>query len=425
MRVLIIGSGGREHALSWAISDSPLVEALFITPGSPGTDRLAEAVALDIANHQQIISFCTEQQIDLVVIGPEAPLVDGLVDSLDAANIASFGPSAAAAQLEGSKEFARDFNQRHNIPQPRWQSFDQAEDAIEFARTLGGASVIKADGLAAGKGVIVCDTLEQAETAIRSLLGGRFAEASARIVVEERIYGPEMSAFALMDGDTAIWLASAQDHKRAFDNGEGENTGGMGAISPSPLETDELQSVIMKQIIAPVCAGMKAENMPYRGVLYAGLMLTDDGPKVIEYNCRFGDPEAQVIIPRMMTDLVSAIMTLNEGGLGHFNLRLSAKTAITVVMATQGYPGTYEKGSVITEIDTAEQGGCLVFHAGTAINSSGQLIASGGRVLAVTAIDDDPVRARALAYQGVKTICWDQGFYRSDIASKALGLSVE
>jgi len=241
MHVLIIGSGGREHALSWAISDSPLVEALFITPGSPGTDRLAEAVALDIANHQQIISFCTEQQIDLVVIGPEAPLVDGLVDSLDAANIASFGPSAAAAQLEGSKEFARDFNQRHNIPQPRWQSFDQAEDAIEFARTLGGASVIKADGLAAGKGVIVCDTLEQAETAIRSLLGGRFAEASARIVVEERIYGPEMSAFALMDGDTAIWLASAEDHKRAFDNDEGENTGGLGDLSHSQLETDEHQ----------------------------------------------------------------------------------------------------------------------------------------------------------------------------------------
>ncbi len=424
MRVLIIGSGGREHALSWAISDSPLVEQLFITPGSPGTEMLATAVDLDVKNHQHIISFCTEHLIDLVVIGPEAPLVDGLADSLDAANIASFGPSAKAAQLEGSKEFARDFNQRHNIPQPRWQSFDTEDSAIEFARSLGGGSVIKADGLAAGKGVIVCDTLSDAETAIKSLLGGRFAEASSRIVVEERIYGPEVSAFALLDGDTAIWLASAQDHKRAFDNDQGDNTGGMGAISPSPLETDALKSVIMKEIIEPVCAGMKAENMPYKGVLYAGLMLTDDGPKVIEYNCRFGDPEAQVIVPRMMTDLVSAMMTLHEGGLAHFNLRLSEKTAITVVMATKGYPGDYENGSVISNIDAAEQAGCIVFHAGTAINNAGQLVASGGRVLAVTACHDDPLNARKIAYLGVEAIRWEQGFYRSDIAAKALGLSI-
>ena len=422
MRILIIGSGGREHALSWAISDSPLVEALFITPGSPGTDRLAEAVALDIADHAQIISFCSDQQIDLVVIGPEAPLVDGLVDSLDAANIASFGPSAAAAQLEGSKEFARDFNQRHAIPQPRWQSFDNAEDAVEFARALGGASVIKADGLAAGKGVIVCDDLAQAEQAIRSLLGGRFAEASARIVVEERLHGIEMSAFALLDGKTAIWLASAQDHKRAFDNDEGENTGGMGAISPSPLETDTLISQIMTSVIMPVCEGMKAENMPYKGVLYVGLMLTDDGPKVIEYNCRFGDPEAQVIIPRMMTDLVSAMMTLYESGLGHFNLRLSTSTAITVVMASKGYPGAYEKGSRISNIGLAEQTGCIVFHAGTAQDDTGQLMASGGRVLAVTAIDENPKIARQTAYQGVAAIDWAEGFYRTDIAAKALGL---
>ena len=420
MRIIIIGSGGREHAIAWSIAESPLLEKLFITPGNPGTTALAETVALDIDNHDDVIAFCQMEKIDLVIIGPEAPLVAGLVDSLAKAGINSFGPHAAAAQLEGSKEFARDFNDRHTIPQPAWKSFDAVDDAISYAQQFTNGCVVKADGLAAGKGVIVCDNHQQAEEAIRSLLGGRFAEASQRIVVEERLVGIEMSAFALLDGEHAIWIASAQDHKRAFDNDEGENTGGMGAISPSPLETDKLKQDIMDRVIIPVCDGMAAENMPYKGVLYAGLMITDDGPKVIEYNCRFGDPETQVILPRLMSDLLSSILTQQEGGLRHFEMRLSPQTAVTVVMASKGYPGAYQKGTVISEIARAEDKGCTVFHAGTATNSTGEIVASGGRVLGVTAVGDTAEQARNTAYAGVAVINWPEGFYRNDIAKFAI-----
>lgn len=420
MRVVIIGSGGREHAIAWSVAESPLLEKLFIASGNPGTAPYAEAVHLDVTDHQAVISFCQSEQIDLVIIGPEAPLVDGLVDSLEKSNISSFGPSAAAAQLEGSKEFARDFNDRHNIPQPRWKSFDNVEDAIDFAAEFDNGCVVKADGLAAGKGVIVCDDHSQASDAISSLLGGRFAEASKRIVVEERLVGIEVSAFALLDGEHAVWIGSAQDHKRAFDNDEGENTGGMGAISPSPLETDALKSAIMDEVILRVSDGMRTEGMPYKGVLYAGLMITQDGPKVIEYNCRFGDPETQVILPRMMSDLLSAILTQQEGGLSHFEMRLAQQSAVTVVMASNGYPGGYEKGTVISNIADAEKTGCIVFHAGTALNPSGELVASGGRVLGVTALGDTAKQARDTAYQGVHAINWPDGFYRTDIAKFAI-----
>lgn len=417
MNVLIIGSGGREHALARAVSDSPLCDELYIAPGNPGIARHGHCISLDSSDHDAVCRYCHETQIELVIIGPEAPLVDGLADSLNAAGIAVFGPSAAAAQLEGSKAFARDFCQRHEIPQPQWQSFDDAEQALSFAKHLGGACVVKADGLAAGKGVIVCDDEAQAEDAIRSLLGGRFKDASASIVVEERLIGVEMSAFALLDGKTAIWMASAQDHKRAYDGDKGENTGGMGAVSPSPLETDALRDQIMETVIIPVSDGMAAEGMPYQGVLYAGLMLTDDGPKVIEFNCRFGDPEAQVILPRMMSDVLTAIITQTEQGLEHYQLRLADEHAVTVVMATKGYPGAYETGSIITQTEQAEtEAGCFVYHAGTSRNEAGELIASGGRVLAITAIASDSQNARKAAYDGVKMIGWQDGFFRTDIA---------
>lgn len=419
MRIVIIGSGGREHALAWSIAESPLIEKCFIAPGNPGTAELAESVQLDVSDHQSVIAFCQTQQIDLVIIGPEAPLVDGLVDSLDAAGIPAFGPSAAAAQLEGSKEFARAFNDRHAIPQPRWKSFENTADALAFAAQFSHGCVVKADGLAAGKGVIVCDDYPEAEEAITTLLAGRFAEASRRIVVEERLEGIEVSAFALLDGTHALWIGSAQDHKRAFDGDKGENTGGMGAISPSPLETQALKDLIMDRIILPVSEGMSAENAPYKGILYAGLMITDDGPKVIEYNCRLGDPETQVLLPRMMSDFLSAILTQQEAGLGHFEMRLSDKTAVTVVMASNGYPGRYEKGAVITDIDKAEATGCMVFHAGTAQDDAGNITASGGRVLSVTALGENAKQAREKAYDGVKSISWDSGFYRSDIAQFA------
>ena len=418
MKILLIGSGGREHALAWAISDSPLCDTLIITPGNPGAaafGKLANIAADDIDG---LVSLAKTEAADIVVIGPEVPLVDGLSDRLEAEGISAFGPTAAAAQLEGSKRFGREFCSRHNIPQPQWNYFTDARAAKAFASTLVGGCVVKADGLAAGKGVTVCDTTEEAALSIDEMLGGRFGSASAQILVEERISGPEFSAFALLDGKDALWLASAQDHKRAFDNDEGPNTGGMGAVSPSRFETDALRQQIMEKIIQPVADGMADEGMPYRGILYAGLMLTDKGPQVIEFNCRFGDPEAQVILPRLQSDLLSAIYTTTEGGLQNFAMRFSQDSAVTVVMAAKGYPGSYDKGSTIIGAETLESAsGCLVFHAGTSTDEDGQIIANGGRVLCVTALGASREQARAMAYQGVAEIKWDDGFYRGDIAA--------
>ena len=302
MKVLIIGSGGREHALAWAVSASPLCDQLLVAPGNPGIAELIDGrgrcIPASLDDLDSLVALAIDETCDLVIIGPEAPLVDGLADKLETAGIAVCGPRAAAAQLEGSKRFARAFCARHDIAQPQWQYFTQTAPACAFARSLG-ACVVKADGLAAGKGVIICDNADEAEQAIHSLLGGRFGTASAEILVEERISGPEMSAFALLDGADAIWLGSAQDHKRAYDGDKGPNTGGMGAISPSPFETDALRAEVMEKIIWPVAQGMADEGTPYRGILYAGLMLTQSGPQIIEFNCRFGDPEAQTILPRL------------------------------------------------------------------------------------------------------------------------------
>ena len=418
MKIILVGSGGREHALAWALSASPLCDELIITPGNPGTDAFGRRADIGAEDIDALVHLAKTEQADMVVVGPEVPLVDGLVDRLEAENIRAFGPAAAAAQLEGSKRFARDFCSRHNIPQPQWAYFTDPAEAKAFAASLSGGCVVKADGLAAGKGVTVCDTTEQANASIDEMLGGRFGAASTQILVEERISGPEFSAFALLDGEAAIWLASAQDHKRAYDNDEGPNTGGMGAVSPSRFENDALQEQIMRDIIQPVASGMAAEGMPYRGILYAGLMLTDSGPQVIEFNCRFGDPEAQVILPRLKSDLLSAMYTVTEGGLKNFSMRWNSDSAVTVVMAAKGYPGSYEKGSLINGADQLEgPTGCLVFHAGTKRDGDGQLVANGGRVLCVTAMGATRQQAREKAYAGVAEISWEDGFHRNDIAA--------
>ena len=418
MNILLIGGGGREHALAWSLSASPLCDDLIIAPGNPGIAQLGRCVELSADDTDGLVKLAVEEQIDLVIVGPEVPLVAGLVDKLDEVKIPAFGPRAAAAQLEGSKAFARDFCDRHAIPQPKWQRFTDAEQARAFAAELNGYCVIKADGLAAGKGVIVCSDRDEANHAIDELLAGKFGAASQEILVEERITGPEMSAFALLDGEAALWLASAQDHKRAFDGDEGPNTGGMGAVSPSPFETETLREQVMRTVITPVAKGMAAEGTPYSGVLYAGLMLTTDGPKVIEFNCRFGDPEAQVILPRLKSDFLSAALTVAEGGLENFDLRWTDHTAVTVVMAADGYPETYQKGQPINGADELEttQGG-LIFHAGTARADDGQLLSSGGRVLSVTALGDNKQQARQSAYQAVETIDWPDAMFRSDIAA--------
>ena len=418
MKILIIGGGGREHALARSIFDSPLCDDLIIAPGNPGIAQLGRCEAVSAEDNASLVELAKSQAVDLVIVGPEVPLVNGLADDLAAAGILVFGPQAAAARLEGSKAFARNFCDRHHIPQPKWQHFTEAEAATAFAAKLNGYCVIKADGLAAGKGVIVCSNLAEAKQAIIELLGGRFGAASQEILVEERITGPELSAFALVDGKSALWLASAQDHKRAHDGDVGPNTGGMGAVSPSPHETDVLRDQIMSTVITPVVKGMATEGCPYNGVLYAGLMLTEDGPKVIEFNCRFGDPEAQAILPRLKSDFLSAALTVAEGGLENFDLRWTDQSAVTVVMAADGYPGSYQKGQPIhgaDQLETAE--GSLIFHSGTACVDDGQLVSAGGRVLAVTALGNERQQARNAAYAAVNTITWPDAIFRTDIAA--------
>ena len=418
MNILVIGGGGREHAISLALSQSKLCDALHMAPGNPAMAELGTCHKVGIEDSDALFSLAQELAPDLVVIGPEAPLVDGLADRLTEAGIATFGPSAAAAQLEGSKDFARQIMAAHAIPQPDFKTFTNAEEALAHALSLNGYCVIKADGLAAGKGVVVSDTMDEAGKAIIQMLDGQFGSASASILIEERISGPEISAFALIDGKQTVWLASAQDHKRAYDDDKGPNTGGMGAVSPSPLMTEALRSQIMDEIINPVAKAMDEAGTPYRGVLYAGLMLTQDGPKVIEFNCRFGDPEAEVIIPRIENDFLALIYDLIQGKLVRADM--SDDAAVTVVLATNGYPGDYEKGSVISKLDDAGAAdNVTIYHAGTAFDTGGRLVASGGRVLAVTALGDDIATARHDAYEAVDKIEWPEGFCRRDIAKSA------
>jgi phosphoribosylamine--glycine ligase len=412
MKVLLIGSGGREHALAWKLAQSPRLSKLYASPGNPGIAQHAECV--DVEPHN-IVGFAREENIGLVVIGPEQPLVEGLADRLREQGVLVFGPSAAAAQLEGSKGFTKDLCRRADIPTADYQRFGDAVSAKTALPRFGLPVVIKADGLAAGKGVVIPTTADEAEAAIDDMFGGGFGAAGAEVVIEEYMTGEEASFFALTDGTAIVPFGSAQDHKRVGDGDTGPNTGGMGAYSPASILTSELEAQVMDRIIRPTVATMAAEGMPYSGVLYAGLMLTAEGPKLIEYNCRFGDPETQVLMTRFDGDLVTLLADVAEGRLGEIAAPAMAdRVALTVVMAADGYPGTPVKGGTIRGIESAEAGGARVFQAGTAL-ADGKLVASGGRVLAVTATGASVAEAQAAAYAAVDRIDFPTGFCRRDI----------
>lgn len=413
MNILLIGSGGREHALAWRLSQSPSCEKLFASPGNPGIGESAQCVALDPADHGAVAAFCAENRIGFVVVGPEAPLVDGLGDSLRAAGIKVFGPNANAAILEGSKGFVKDLCARENIPTAAYARHNDKAAALADLPRFGLPVVIKADGLAAGKGVIIAETESDAREAIEHMFGGSFGDAGAEVVIEEFMAGEEVSFFAISDGANLVPFGSAQDHKRVGDGDTGPNTGGMGAYSPAPVFTPALEAEVMDRIIQPTVRAMARDGKPYSGVFFAGLMLTPQGPKLIEYNCRFGDPECQVLMMRYRGDLVQLLLaSATEGGLaGAARPDLSGDYALTVVMAANGYPGTPEKGGAIT---IGNVGAARIFHAGTALNGD-QLVANGGRVLNVTAIGATVSEAQASAYAAVDAIDFPTGFCRRDI----------
>ena len=412
MDILLVGGGGREHALAWKIKKSPLVGKLVCTPGNAGIAKVCETAQPegDLADYAKAEGF------DLVVVGPEAPLADGLADRLAECGIPCFGPSRAAAQLEASKAFVKDLCAEAGIPTAASGTFTDEAGAHAFLGTMTAPYVVKADGLAAGKGVVIAQTLEDARAAVTDMLGGRFGEAGARVVIEEHLSGTEVSLFALTDGETVLPFGAARDYKRAQDGDEGPNTGGMGVIAPPPALTDALEAQAYAEIIEPALAAMRDRGTPYVGVLYAGLMLTEGGPKLIEFNCRFGDPEAQVLMRRVRSDVVPALWAAATGRLSGIGLDWRDEACVCVVMAAKGYPAPYEKGSVIGGLDAAEEAGAVVFHAGTAARD-GALVATGGRVLGVTAIGDDIPAARAAAYEAVSKIDWPEGFYRRDIGA--------
>jgi phosphoribosylamine---glycine ligase len=414
VNVLLIGSGGREHALAWKLAASPRIGTLHAAPGNPGIAASARLASLDVSDHEAVKAFCRDHAIGLVVVGPEAPLVAGLADDLDAAGIPVFGPSAAAARLEGSKGFTKDLCARYDIPTAAYQRFNNAPKAKAYIREMGAPIVIKADGLAAGKGVTVAMTLAEALAAIDECFEGAFGEAGAEVVVEEFLTGEEASFFYLCDGKTALPLASAQDHKRVGEGDTGPNTGGMGAYSPAPVMTEDLARRTYDEIIEPTMRGMAEMGCPFRGVLYAGLMLTETGPKLIEYNVRFGDPECQVLMPRLESDLLDLLEGAAKGDLAGKSVQWSDEAALTVVLAARGYPGTPARGGVISNLDFAQSGGATVFHAGTATRD-GQLVANGGRVLNVTALGASVTDAQANAYLAVDRVGWADGFCRRDI----------
>ncbi len=418
----MVGSGGREHALCWAVAASPLCDKLYCAPGNAGIAEVAECVAIQALELDRLVDFARSQRIDFVVVGPEQPLVAGLVDVLDAAGIKSFGPRKGAAALEGSKGFTKDLCARHNIPTAAYQRFTDAEKAAAYIKQRGAPIVVKADGLAAGKGVTVALSVDEAVAAVRdALTGGRFGEAGASVVVEDFLDGEEASFFALVDGEHALPLAAAQDHKAVGDGDTGPNTGGMGAYSPAPVMTKAVARQTMERIILPTVRAMSAEGNPFKGVLFAGLMIGSDGPKLIEYNARFGDPECQVLMPRLKSDIVPALIAASDGELKNFDLRWRDEAALTVVLAAKGYPDKPQAGGVIGGVDKAAAlSGVNVFHAGTKRDAQGRLVAAGGRVLNVTARGRDVAEAQALAYQAVDLIDFPGGFCRRDIGWRAL-----
>jgi len=419
MNILLIGSGGREHALAWAIAKSKHTDTLFIAPGNAGMEECGQLVQIDVDDHAAVAEFCAEENVQFVVIGPEQPLVDGLSDVLRECGLKVFGPSQAAAQLEGSKYFTHQLCDEMNVPAAKYKQFDALEPALAYLQEQGAPIVIKADGLAAGKGVTVAETLEQAETALRDCFDGTFGEAGASVVIEECMVGEEASLFALSDGENIVLLPSAQDHKRAFDGDKGPNTGGMGAYTPAPVMTEEMLARARKEIIEPSIKGMADRGTPFTGVLFIGLMITADGPKLIEYNVRFGDPECQVLMMRLKSDIVELLTACADGTLNEENPQFDDSVALTVVMAADGYPGSYAKGTQIKGLDNVGDDNVKVFHAGTKRDGD-KLLANGGRVLNVTAKGATVQKARDRAYAAIDKINWPEGFCRKDIAWRAI-----
>ncbi len=424
MRVLVIGGGGREHALAWKIAQSPKVEKIFCTPGNAGTAELAENVPLAADRVDDLLDFARDQKIDLTVVGPEQPLVLGIADRFESAGLRLFGPTARAAEIEGSKVFCKDLLRKYGIPTAEYASASTAEEAKNYVRQRGGSIVVKADGLAAGKGVFVCDTPDEAIQAITAIMEEKIfgdSGAGSHVVLEERLEGPEVSLLAFTDGQTVLPLDSAQDHKAVYDGDRGPNTGGMGAYSPAPVLTPDLRRRVMDEILIPAVQALAGEGRPYRGILYAGLMITADGPKVLEFNARFGDPETQPLVLRLATDIVPVFEACLDGTLDRVRLEWKPDAAVCVVMAAAGYPGSYEKGNVISGLEeAAAQPGVVVFHAGTK-QADGQVVTHGGRVLGVTALGPDTAAAIDHAYRAVKLLSWDGVHYRTDIGRQAVG----
>ncbi len=420
MKILIVGSGGREHALAWKVAQSDRVEKVYGAPGNPGIAQIGECVDIKPTEIEKLADFAEREGIDLTIVGPEAPLVAGITDEFERRGLKVFGPSKAAAQLEGSKAFAKEMMRKFGVPTADFQVFDDPEKAKEYIRKVGAPIVVKADGLAAGKGVVVAQTVDEAIEAVdRIMVEKVFGEAGNRVVVEECLKGEEASYLVITDGERFVPLATAQDHKAVFDGDRGPNTGGMGAYSPAPVLSEEMEREVQEKVIKPILKGMAQEGMPFKGILYAGLMITEEGPKVLEFNVRFGDPEAQAILRRLEDDLVEVALSAVEGRLVE-ELHWRPETSICVVLASKGYPGKYEKGKVITGIEEAEKvPTVVVFHAGTTVKD-GKLVTNGGRVLNVTALGKDIVEARERAYEAVKRIHFDGMHYRTDIGLKAV-----
>ena len=419
MKVLVIGSGGREHALVWKISQSPMVDKIYCAPGNAGIAQLAECVAIKAEDLDGLLDFALQNEIGLTVVGPEVPLTMGVVDKFQEKGLKIFGPSGRAAEIEGSKTFAKDLMAKYGIPTAKYGAFTDAEEAKAFLAEVGLPCVVKADGLAAGKGVLICETKVEAETAVDDILvDNKFGNAGSRVVVEEFLTGQEVSMLAFSDGKTIVPMVSSQDHKRIWDGDKGLNTGGMGAYSPAPVYTPDVHEIVVPQVLEATIKAMEQEGRPFAGILYAGLMLTADGPKVLEFNARFGDPETQAVLPRLKSDLVEIFLAIIDGRLNEMNIEWYEEAAVCVVMASGGYPETSDKGRVITGMKEAEETGTIVFHAGTK-ETDGNIVTNGGRVLAISALGKDIAEAIANAYKGVEKVKFENMQYRTDIGKKA------
>lgn len=421
MKVLVIGGGGREHALVWKISQSPKVGKIYCAPGNAGIADMSEIVDISASDVDGLASFAEREGIDLTVVGPEVPLTMGIVDLFEKKGLKIFGPSKAASEMEGSKAFSKTIMKKYNVPTAAYETFTSQDEAFAYIDKLGAPIVIKADGLAAGKGVTVAGTVEEAKDAVRDMMEEKsFGSAGEMVVIEEFMKGEEASYLVFSDGENIVPLSTTQDHKAVFDGDKGPNTGGMGAYSPAPVVTAEIEKEVLEKIIRPTIDGMAAEGKPYKGILYAGLMITDEGPKTVEFNCRFGDPECQPILMRMKSDIIPVIEAAIEGRLDSVEIEWEERATIAVVMAAGGYPGSYEKGKVITGLETLkDEKDLFVFHAGTSLKD-GQVVTNGGRVLAVTALGEGVEEAIGRAYEAVKKISWDGAYFRTDIGKKAL-----